>query len=170
MEMTRSESKYFNNASKMQEALFELLETKDFNTISIKEVCSLSKVSRTTFYLHYETLYDLLEECIETSDKTFISYFNENPESIIKKVETCPQEELRFCTREYLEPYLRYIFEHKRLFQAYFLHPEVMHSLDRYHALYINILSPILNRFNVKEEDKQYILTFFINGIMAIIC
>ena len=37
--MNKSESKYFNTAIKMDEAFMEILEQKDFEYISVKEIC-----------------------------------------------------------------------------------------------------------------------------------
>lgn len=47
--MNRSESKYFNTAIRMDEAMMELLERKDFEYITIKEICAAAGVSRSTF-------------------------------------------------------------------------------------------------------------------------
>ncbi|MGN1134205.1 MAG: TetR/AcrR family transcriptional regulator [Oscillospiraceae bacterium] len=58
--MNKSESKYFNTAVKMDEALLSILETKDFKYITIKEICERAGVNRSTFYLHYENIGDLL--------------------------------------------------------------------------------------------------------------
>ena len=37
--MNKSESKYFNTARRMDEALIELLEKKDLEYITVKEIC-----------------------------------------------------------------------------------------------------------------------------------
>ena len=65
--MTKSESKYFNTAVLMDKALISILEKKDFQYISVKEICHKAGVNRSTFYLHYETIIDLLEETTEYS-------------------------------------------------------------------------------------------------------
>ena len=57
--MNKNESKYFNTAIKMVEALFTLLEKKDFEYITIKEICNTAGVNRSTFYLHYVYTSDL---------------------------------------------------------------------------------------------------------------
>ena len=62
--MNKSESKYFNTAAKMDEALISLLEKKDFEYITVKEICVLAGVNRSTFYLHNETTRDLLIEAL----------------------------------------------------------------------------------------------------------
>ena len=60
--MNKNESKYFNTSVKMDEALLSILEKKDFEYITIKEICDAAGVNRSTFYLHYENTYDLLQE------------------------------------------------------------------------------------------------------------
>ena len=73
--MNKSESKYFNTALLMDEALLFLLEKKDFEFISVKEICDKAGVSRSTFYLHYENMNDLLIEKIELINKKFNDSF-----------------------------------------------------------------------------------------------
>ena len=70
--MNKSESKYFNTALLMDEALIRLLEVKDYEYITIKEICEKAGVNRSTFYLHYETVNDLLSECLENIKKRFL--------------------------------------------------------------------------------------------------
>ena len=73
--MNRSESKYFNTALLMDRALVELLKEKDFEFITIKEICAKAGVNRTTFYLHYETIADLVNETLELTMKQFQGSF-----------------------------------------------------------------------------------------------
>ena len=51
--MDKKESKYFQTASRMEEALISLLNNKDFEYITVKDICLKAKVNRSTFYLHY---------------------------------------------------------------------------------------------------------------------
>ena len=67
--MNKSESKYFNTAAKMDDALLSLLEEKDFQYVTVKEICKKARVNRSTFYLHYENTVDLLEETLRYSFK-----------------------------------------------------------------------------------------------------
>ena len=60
--MNKSESKYFNTATKMDLALISLLKKKSFDYITVSEICETAGVNRSTFYLHYETVGDLLDE------------------------------------------------------------------------------------------------------------
>ena len=83
--MNKSESKYYNTALLMNQALIELLNKKDFEFITIKEICEKAGVNRSTFYLHYETIGDLLDECLENTNKKFVAYFNKDYKSFIEK-------------------------------------------------------------------------------------
>ena len=55
--MNKNESKYFNTALLMDEALLILLETKEFEFITVKEICLKAGVNRSTFYLHYQNVH-----------------------------------------------------------------------------------------------------------------
>ena len=50
---------------RVHEALLELLRKGDINRISIRELCSLAEINRTTFYNHYGSQYDVLNEMAE---------------------------------------------------------------------------------------------------------
>ena len=76
--MNKNESKYYNTALLMNQALIELLNKKDYEFITIKEICKKAGVNRSTFYLHYDNVEDLLLETIENINKNFLSYFTEN--------------------------------------------------------------------------------------------
>ena len=76
--MNKNESKYFNTSLKMNDALISLLRKKDFEYISVKDVCEEAKVNRSTFYLHYDNTYELLEEVIERLNSSFSNHLNSN--------------------------------------------------------------------------------------------
>lgn len=78
--MNRSESKYFNTAARMDEAFLALLEQKDFAYITVKELCQKAGVNRSTFYLHYETVGDLLAESVEYMHRQLYQTALEKPE------------------------------------------------------------------------------------------
>lgn len=88
--MNRSESKYFATAAKMDEAFLSLLEKKDFEYITVKEICAAAGVNRSTFYLHYETVGDLLAECTKYMNERFLAYMNHDSAEFVSKLDDCP--------------------------------------------------------------------------------
>lgn len=50
------------SSAKLQKSLLLMLEHKSIEEISVKELCLQAKVHRSTFYDHYETIFDLYRE------------------------------------------------------------------------------------------------------------
>nr|WP_296064894.1 TetR/AcrR family transcriptional regulator [uncultured Mediterraneibacter sp.] len=167
--MNRSESKYFNTALKMDQALLTLLEKKDFSYITVKEICELAGVNRSTFYLHYETIRDLLDESIRYMNDQFLSWMQKDSGSFISKIQDLPLKELYLITPEYLTPYLNYIKDHQRLFRTAIENASVLNMENTYSRMFCHVFTPILNRYHVPEQERPYIMDFYIKGLMAVI-
>lgn len=167
--MNKSESKYFNTAKKMDIAFLELLEQKDFEYITVKEICKKAGVNRSTFYLHYETVDDLLSESVEYINKHFLDYMKINSIDFASKLHDCPLEELNLITPQYLTPYLSYIKEHKSIFRTTVKNAGVLNLDKSYSAMFKYIITPIMDRFKIPQERRNYIMSFYISGLMAII-
>lgn len=167
--MNKNESKYFNTAVKMDKALLELLEKKDFEYITIKEICALAEVNRSTFYLHYENTSDLLKETTQYITDSFLSYFSVEKQSIDLKFENTDLKELVFITPEYLSPYLTFIKENQRVFKTSIKQFGSMDFNGVYNKMFKYIFNPILERFDFPENSRPYVLKFYLTGITAIV-
>ena len=165
--MNKSESKYFNTACIMDEALLRLLEKKDFEYITVKEICNTACVNRSTFYLHYETVGDLLEETIEFVNKKFSDSFTSKAEDLA--INTTPKEKLLFLTPEYIVPYLTFVKENKRIYKTICDKPQVFNVEKVFRRMYKNMFEPIMDRFGAAEESKPYVFEFYTKGVLAII-
>ena len=167
--MNKSESKYFNTALRMNEALIALLEEKDLEYITVKEICHRAGVNRSTFYLHYETIADLVNETMETINRRFESYFPRRGEELLSDLDRREREELVLVTREYLLPYLRFIRDNKKVYRAAFRAPVSMQVDARYGELKQHILGPILERFEIPAAHRPYYMVYYVEGISAIV-
>ena len=167
--MNKNESKYFNTAVKMDRALIELLEKKNFEYISIKEICAAAGVNRSTFYLHYENTADLLKETTQYISDSFLAYFSVDKQSIAYKFDNCDLKDLVFITPEYLSPYLSFIKENQRIFKTSIRHLGSMNFDSIYNKMFKYIFNPVLDRFDFPEKDRIYILKFYLVGITAVV-
>lgn len=167
--MNRSESKYFATAAKMDEAFLALLDKKDLAYITVKEICAAAGVNRSTFYLHYENIGDLLTESVAHMNRQFMDYMAHDAEAFASKLRTCPLEELYLITPEYLTPYLNYIKEHKQLFRTAVKNAKTLGLAASYDSMCLYILTPILERYGVPENERAYRMAFSVQGLMAII-
>lgn len=85
----------------LRESLMELMKEKPISKITVKEICDLSEMSRSTFYLHYQDQFELLadieKDVLENTEKAlgnfdgslntregiavFLEYLKENKET-----------------------------------------------------------------------------------------
>ena len=167
--MNKNESKYFNTAIRMDEALITLLEKKDFEYITIKEICDTAGVNRSTFYLHYENTSDLLKETTKYILDKHFSYFSADTKNITERFKNCEPQDLVFITSEYITPYLTFIKENKRIFRVSIKQFHSMNMDEVYGKMFTHIFNPILERFHVPEAERCYVIKFYLTGVFAII-
>lgn len=163
--MNRSESKYFNTARRMDEALLSLLYEKDFEYITIKEICARANVNRSTFYLHYENIGDLLLETIQLVHEKFSSSYSEKNFSIQGK----KRDELYFMTDEWIIPYLECIRENKHIYKAIHSNSNAFGVEKEFVDFFGKVFSPILSVYGVPKEKHEYIMTFYRYGLVSVI-
>lgn len=167
--MNKNESKYFNTAIRMDEALLAILEKKDFPYITVKEICEQAGVNRSTFYLHYENTSDLLKETTQYILDKHFAYYDVDKKDVVARLQNCNRNELIFITREYLTPYLTFIKENCRIFTLAIKRFHAMNMKDVYEKMFKYIFEPILARFCVPEKERPYVIKFYLTGIFAIV-
>ena len=167
--MNKSESKYFNTATKMDLALISLLNKKPLDFITVSEICEIAGVNRSTFYLHYETIGDLLNETVRYLLNDFLSYFSSDTKSIALNLKDCELNDLIFVCDKYLTPYFTYIKNNKEVFGTALTNNRTLGFNDVYKRMFDNIFDPILNRFQYPQGDRQYVMMYYLNGINAIV-
>lgn len=167
--MNKAQSKYFNTAAKMNEALIASLQSKSFEYITVSEICQRAGVNRSTFYLHYENTRDLLDETTRRILDGFLAYFPAEAEQPAARFATCALTELNYITADYLHPFLSYIKENRQLFSTALTHGTAFGFEGIFQRMFHNIFDPILARFHYPEDHRQYVMRFYLNGIMAIV-
>ena len=167
--MNKAQSKYFNTALRFDKALLALLEKKPFEYVTIREICEEAGVNRSTFYLHYENTVDLLKEATTYALDHFASYFSVDTESITSEFTNCDLQELNFIDEKYLYPYLSFIKENQRFFEAVLSQPTAFDSKAIFQRLFDHVFTPILDRFHYPRDEQHYVMLFYLNGITAII-
>ena len=162
--MKKSDSKYFYTAELMNQALLVLLEKKDIEFITITEIANKAGVNRSTFYLHYDNIYELLEETIENLNKQFIDSFNmQIPYQINSK------KDAFLITDELLIPYLNFVKKNKRVLKLIHSKPQLFKSNFVYKKMYDTIFYPAISCFIQEEKERIYNLEFFTGGVSSII-
>ena len=125
--------------------------------------------NRSTFYLHYETMSDLLSESVGRMNEQFLASMEKDSDAFSTKLRNCPRDELYLITPDYLTPYLSYIKNNKRLFRTATENAAVLGMDKSYDRMFRHVFTPILDRYGVLQQDRPYIMAFYIRGLMAII-
>lgn len=166
--MNKSESKYFNTSRLMNQALLKLLEEKEFEYITIKELCHKAGVNRSTFYLHYENMNDLLVESLDYMLQKFYNHYNDEKFNL-NIIKSLDNNDLNLIKPKYIIPYLEFVKANKKLFLVATNNPVLFDVYKTFEKMYKDIFSPILDKYNVLENEKKYILAFYLNGLHSII-
>lgn len=162
--MEKNESKYFYTAQLMNQALLSLLEKKDIEFITVTEITKKAGVNRSTFYLHYENIYELLEETIENLNKQFLSSFDNRPPLEMKS-----RKDAFLITDEQLIPYLNFVKQNKRILRLIKKKPQLFQARKTYQQMYDKIFYPAISQFVLQEDERIYNLEFYTSGVSAIV-
>lgn len=148
----------------MDEALIELLVKKEFEYITVKEICNKAGVNRSTFYLHYDSPTDLLSECSEYVHEKFMRHMRESG-----AVPEDNRGDLYLVTPKYVVPYLEFIKENRALFETTVRH-RLLFGLDHvYEKMFVHVFDPILEKLGIPEGERKYTVSFYVNGLSAIV-
>lgn len=164
--MNKSESKYFHTAERMDEALLSLLLEKDFEYITVKDICARAGVNRSTFYLHYENTADLLSEAVAMINGRYQSKFADlGPAAIAGR----PKEDLFFMNDQWLLPWLDFVKENRRVYKAIHAQADVFEAERTYRDYFQAVFSPVLSQYGVAEDKHEYMMDFYRHGLVAIL-
>ena len=155
--------------SQLKTGLAQLMREKSIREITVKELVDAVDINRSTFYLHYETISDLLSESVNYLNDQFLAYMKKDKEAVVSRLQKCSLNELFLVTPEYLTPYLGYIKEYKKIFRTAIENAAVLELEKSYDKMFCYVFTPILERYEVPEKDRTYIMAFYIRGLMAII-
>ncbi|HCY51178.1 MAG TPA: TetR/AcrR family transcriptional regulator [Clostridiales bacterium] len=166
--MNKNESKYFNTARLMDEAFLQLLTKKDYKYITVKEICLKAGVNRSTFYLHYEIMDDLLKESVFYIDRRFYEKFETVGLNRVD-IKAGGKADALLIEPKYLKPYLEFIKENKDVYKLTISKRDLFGSVTSFNKMYGDIFEPALEKFGVSEEDKPYVFAYYMRGVLAIV-
>lgn len=134
-------------------ALIEILQKKPIHTISIRELCERAGINRTTFYNHYGSQYELLEEVSQS--------FLDDIAGHLATVDT----ENRDSVQERVTMVLTYLSDNLKLSRLLLNNNVDPHFAERIFALpKIGDLFKASLRDHPDPDKKAAIITFAIHG------
>ncbi|WP_082233067.1 TetR/AcrR family transcriptional regulator [Halobacillus massiliensis] len=148
--------KYTRNV--LKESLITLLSKKPISDITVKEICEIADINRSTFYTHFSDHYDLLEKIEEEITEDMSSYLNSYSYEI--------EEESRQLTEKILE----YIVENKFMFQT-FLNKDAVPTFEKRLMELTRrfMMNNLMNENDVNMDESRYLSSFAISGAISVI-
>jgi len=143
--------RFQSTEEKIQKALFSLLKYRNYNDITIKEICYEAGINRSSFYAHYYDINDLMIKTEESLSKQIITIFN--PQII--------------WNEEVFEKLFQFLFDNKIFYKAYLTTNEQTFMEKTDFKKFIEIVK--FNNIDVKFpiEERIYHMAFFAGGIKA---
>ena len=143
----------------IRESLMELMKEKSILSVSVKDICDLADISRSTFYDHYKDQYDLLKQIEDETLAYFEDMLIRYKDKLTKK-DTCQmvEEMLTYIANNGTTIHVLLSENGDISFQKKLLYHFIMHN-------------QIIKYFSEKQNDetKPYYSVFLVHGAIGLI-
>ncbi len=154
--MDKFEKRFYNSSLKMNEAMLEMLETKNFSEITVSDLCRKSGVNRSTFYSHYSNTFDLLQEIKDRMISDFVKSFDGLSET---------DDIATYIDNEHLNIYLNFIKDNLKLFRT----AAINMNAEIFNKVFEFIRKGYIIHGITDENYIYYSSRFYLQGINAIV-
>jgi len=144
----------------LKQGLAELMQEKDFKSITVRDITDRMDLNRGTFYLHYADTYDLLQKLETDSLADVQSMIDEHRE-----------EADAGMLQSVFEPILTYIADNREICRSLFVNNSTSNFINKVHVLiYDNGMTLLHKRYPSARNDKlEYLLSFLAYGLIGLI-
>lgn len=155
---TKEDRRIRRTKNNLRNSLFSLLETKSINQITVTELTTLADVNRSTFYLYYNDVFDMMEKIQQEIYAVFLETvvkFNSDFDNIESFVTYCSRF-LEFCRENYAV--CRFITRN-----------DCNNHLAEKIKLAVRCVVPDSAVVFPENDPRNYLTTFALSGILATI-
>jgi AcrR family transcriptional regulator len=144
----------------LRDSLIELMKTRSILSVSIKDICGLADISRSTFYAHYKDQYDLLKQIEDETLTYFEDMLNRYKDKQTKKE-----------TNQMLEEMLTYIANNGNTIQVLLSETGDIGFQKKllYHFIMHNQITKYFSEKQQDDETKHYYSVFLVYGAIGLI-
>lgn len=157
MEIFMKESRRVSLTKKMlRDSLCQLLIKNNIQKISIKQICEVADVNRTTFYAHYCDRYELLRDVENEVEKGVAAEINRS------RLRNASQDSL-------LELFFKYIRDNIEKVRLIFKNTSDGKFAKSLAEISVRLCVSDEKLSKLKEETREFIYQYIINGSLSII-
>lgn len=156
---TKNNQRYRDMDQKMKTVLLHLLQTKDFEKITVREICEEAQVNRSTFYAHYQDIYEMMEQMEDRLNEELIERY--------KAIHLDPNAPF---SEEALMPLLTHIRDHQYFYRVVMPYRRDNPTRMTANPIWRFLMDPSLERAGIESEtDQEYYRIYFQTGSMMVI-
>jgi AcrR family transcriptional regulator len=151
---TKDNRRSQNSRVRMEQAFLELIHKRESEKVSVKAICTLAGVNRSTFYAHYLDIYDLVAHIQEGKQR-----------QVLQMVDTTLAADLSNFVAV-IEQLFEFVKTNREFYQIYLANHSGISLLD----------SKVLTEFSKSQRAylpqtkiaRAYRMTFFVAGLGAV--
>lgn len=145
--------------NKIKKIVLQKLETKPLREITVKEICKAAKINRTTFYIHFDNIDDLMLSIDVEMQKGLTDLFRDSANGSFKPLNDENTEQL-----------FNYIYENAIFYRV------LLNDLNRLNLLDEELtdswerdIEPAIRKgANISEAELRYRFEYFNSGVRGI--
>lgn len=137
----------------IKDAFLAAVDDQPFNKVTITQVCKLAEITRSTFYLHYGSINDLLNAVLD--DALF-----QADEEMIAQLDSAYQTLLTTCQRIGSNP------KYRKLLMEPDLSEYIINRIIRREGP--KIIPSIMKKAQVSQRDAEMLFSYAIHGSFAV--
>lgn len=147
-----------DTVKRIQEAMLTLLDEKEFERITVQDVCTLAEINRSTFYRHYVDIYDLMGKLEKQIQSGIVQQW---------AAEKGSEEPV---TQAALQRLLTYILAHRTFYRAYLREYPSRNHREEMQRIFDGYLQPLFENYGVVSRNRmQYYYRFAAAGFLSVI-
>lgn len=153
----KKNQQYAATDEKIKEALLTLLREKELPKVTVKGICQLSGINRSTFYEHYIDIYDLAQKVEQEIFQELLGQYQDfQPEDFLKE--------------RHLNRLLRHIKENREFYRFYLRDLERPNIRMGFFYVGENLIKPYSREMGLDDDEMaDYYWAFYFFGLLAVI-
>ena len=155
---SKKNQQYQRTEAHLREVLLDLLKQKPLEKITVREICELAQINRSTFYAHYEDIYDMARKSELEMAKGLGEHFRTTVDAD------------NFLSLQVAERFFDYVQENREFYRYYLGHLDQNLIETGFDYIRKSFVTPYSQRFGLLSEKWiVYYSDVFLYGLVAVI-
>jgi len=155
---TKNNRRFHETDLKIQEVMLSIMNKHDFEDITVRAICSKAEINRSTFYLHYQDIYDLMDKMeyemskgIQAGYEGFAIDFADGD----------------IFNPRYLRVFLEHVYSHRQFYKVCLKNRKTFPIKRGFDSLWNLIMKPRFEKAGVHSEDEMMLYFVYTQGGMT---